>query len=387
MYSNTPFSNSSNATEINTIPLREAETSTQRWLWGCSVLITFIGLVGIALHAKFQNEWLLFAPLAIGYGLLPALDLLLGKSTKNFSEAAIEQMEQDKFYQYLTYAIVPLQLLIFLSIAWYCATQINSLTGLIALGLTSGTVGGFAINAAHELGHKTTKTERLLAKVALAIPAYGHFCVEHNSGHHRDVATPEDHASSKMGESIYRFMLREIPGGLMRGLESETKRLKRQNKPFLSLSNQILQSYVMSFVLHGLLLVVFGWKMLLFVAIHIAWSWWQLTSANYIEHYGLLRDKNDNGRYESCKPHHSWNACSTLSNLVLFQLERHSDHHANPARRYQILRNFNDVPELPTGYFGMYLVAYIPWLWFKIMDKKLLAVPHINGDMQKVNAL
>ena len=122
-----------------------------------------------------------------------------------------------------------------------------------------------------------------------------------------------------------------------------------------------------------------------FLAVHNVWAWYQLTSANYIEHYGLLREKKDNGRYERCQPHHSWNANYIMSNLALFHLERHSDHHANPIRRYQSLRNFEDIPELPNGYYGMYLLAYIPWLWFKVMDHRVLELPHIQGDLSKVN--
>ena len=128
-----------------------------------------------------------------------------------------------------------------------------------------------------------------------------------------------------------------------------------------------------------------GWPVLVFFVLHNAMAWFQLTSANYIEHYGLLRAKKVNGKYERCQPHHSWNSNHVMSNLLLFQLERHSDHHANPSRPYQSLRSFNDLPELPSGYFGMYMLAYVPWLWFKVMDQTLMAIPHIDGDLSKVN--
>jgi alkane 1-monooxygenase len=125
--------------------------------------------------------------------------------------------------------------------------------------------------------------------------------------------------------------------------------------------------------------------MLPFLLLHTFFAWWQLTSANYVEHYGLLRAKDDNGRYERCEPHHSWNSNHVFSNLVLFHLERHSDHHAHPLRRYQSLRHFDDLPQLPNGYFGVYLLAYVPWLWFRVMDRRLLALPHVRGDLDKVN--
>jgi alkane 1-monooxygenase len=125
--------------------------------------------------------------------------------------------------------------------------------------------------------------------------------------------------------------------------------------------------------------------MLPFLLLHHAAAYWQLTSANYVEHYGLLREQDERGRFERCAPRHSWNSNHVFSNLVLFHLERHSDHHANPLRRYQALRHFDDAPQLPSGYFGVYLLAYVPWLWFRVMDKRLLALPHISGDLDKVN--
>jgi len=133
------------------------------------------------------------------------------------------------------------------------------------------------------------------------------------------------------------------------------------------------------------LIVAFGLQMIPFLLLHNLFAWWQLTSANYIEHYGLLRAKQRDGKYERCQPHHSWNSNHALSNLVLFHLERHSDHHAHPIRRYQSLRHFDDLPTLPNGYFGVYLLAYVPWLWFRVMDRKLLALPHIDGDLGRLN--
>ena len=188
-----------------------------------------------------------------------------------------------------------------------------------------------------------------------------------------------------MGESIYKFAMREIPGAFRRGWNQEKVRLERQGKSVWHWKNDILQSFAISAVLQVGLIMAFGWIMIPFLAIHNVWAWYQLTSANYIEHYGLLRDKGPGGRYERCQPYHSWNANYIFSNIVLFHLERHSDHHANPTRRYQSLRNFDNLPELPNGYYGMYLLAYIPWLWYRVMDRRLLALPHINGDLGKVN--
>ena len=133
------------------------------------------------------------------------------------------------------------------------------------------------------------------------------------------------------------------------------------------------------------MLLTLGWVMVPFLLIHNVLAWWQLTSANYVEHYGLLRAKRADGSYEPPQPHHSWNANHVYTNLVLFQLERHSDHHANGTRRYQSLRHFDDLPQLPSGYNGMYPLAYVPWLWFKVMDPRLLALKHVAGDLTRIN--
>ena len=200
-----------------------------------------------------------------------------------------------------------------------------------------------------------------------------------------NVSTPEDVASSRMGESIYRFAVREMPGAFLEAWAIEKERLNRREKSAWHPNNQILQSYALTALITVALVALFGWMMIPFMLIHNVLAWFQLTSANYVEHYGLLRLQDENGKYERCEPRHSWNSNHVFSNLVLFQLERHSDHHANPLRRYQSLRHFDSAPQLPSGYFGAYLLAYVPWLWFRVMDKRLMALPHIDGDLDKVN--
>ena len=219
----------------------------------------------------------------------------------------------------------------------------------------------------------------------LGIAAYGHFTGEHNRGHHMLVSTPDDTASARMGETIYRFALREIPGAFRRGWEIERERLRARGLPLWHHGNLILQSYAVSLVIAALVVAWGGWLALPFLLIHHVIAYWQLTSANYIEHYGLLREQQDDGRYERCQPHHSWNSNHVLSNLVLFHLQRHSDHHKNPLRRYQSLRHYEDLPSLPNGYLGMFLLAWVPPLWFRVMDKRLMALPHIDGNLDKVN--
>ncbi|GAA4416768.1 alkane 1-monooxygenase [Quisquiliibacterium transsilvanicum] len=357
----------------------------RRWLWLGSVVNPVIGFTGIGLHLATGNEAFLLTPLAIAYLLGPLLDWWLGEDENNPPEAIVPQLEADPYYRVLTWLAVPLHYVALVGAAWWVGTQALSWWAYLAVAYAAGLGSGLGINTGHELGHKNTRLEQWLAKLVLAVPAYGHFCVEHNRGHHRHVATPEDPASARMGESIYRFALREVPGAMRRAWALERARLARAGRSVWHADNAILQSGAITGALQGGLLAAFGWKLLPFLVIHNLVAWWQLTSANYVEHYGLLRRRLPDGRYERPQPHHSWNANHTYTNLMLFQLERHSDHHANPSRRYQCLRNFPDLPRLPSGYQGMFPIAYLPWLWYRVMDPRLMALEQVAGDLERVN--
>ncbi|WP_223846253.1 alkane 1-monooxygenase [Wenzhouxiangella sp. AB-CW3] len=357
----------------------------KRVLWLLSVVFPLMPAFAVWMHYATASEWGLLFPLVFSYGAGPLLDWMLGEDRSNPPELTVPELENDHYYRVLTWLTVPLHVLALLVTAWWVATQDLSLPGWLALALVAGLFSGVAVNTAHEMGHKRERLDQWLSRIALAVPAYGHFTVEHNFGHHKHVATPEDCASARMGESIYRFALREMPGGVLRAWRIERQRLERRGHGPWSLRNTIVQSWLITLFLQGGLLLVFGLSLLPFLLVHNLVAWFQLTSANYVEHYGLLRLKDENGRYERCQPHHSWNSNHVFSNLLLFHLQRHSDHHANPLRRYQSLRHFDDVPRLPTGYFGMFLLAYIPSLWFRVMDRRLLSLPNIAGDLDRVN--
>ena len=355
----------------------------KRHLWILSVLFPLIPLIGMGLMTWSGQEWMLWIPVAFVYVAIPLLDHIFPNDTNNPPEQIVPQLEQDRYYRILNHITVPLHFVILIAGAWFVANLEPGWSGLIAISLMVGLISGFGINTGHELGHKKAPLDRFAARLALAVPFYGHFAIEHNAGHHAQVATPEDSASSRFGESIYRFVFREIPGGIARGWRLESKRLQRRGFRTWSWRNEILQSYAASVILYGGLIFAFGAVILPFLLIQTLWAWWQLTSANYIEHYGLLRKKLPDGRYERCQPHHSWNANQIASNLVTFHLERHSDHHAYAARHYQSLRHFDDVPQLPSGYFGMFILSYFPSLWRRVMDPRVLAL--VDGDMNLVN--
>lgn len=366
-------------------PAAPVAPAFERASWLLSAFYPLLPLAGVGAHALTGHELALGLPLLLSYGLMPLADWLLGEDDRTRPDAELAALQQDRFYRWLTWIAVPMHLIALLGCAFWAGTRPLSVGGLLLLAVVAGIGSGLGLNTGHELGHQRTRVEQWLARVVLALPFYGHFTVEHGQGHHRWVATPLDHASARMGESIYRFALREMPGGVRRAWQLEAARLARLGRRPWSPANAILQSWSMSAVLHLALTLVFGWPMLLFLLVHDLAAWWQLTCANYVEHYGLLRERRSDGRWEPPRPHHAWNANHRASNRVLFNLQRHADHHANPGRRYQTLRDFPDLPRLPTGYFGMFPLACVPPLWFRVMDPRLLALPQVRGDPERVN--
>ena len=358
-------------------------TDHKRHWWLFSVIVPLITIVGPCLYLIEPNTWFLAIPFITFYGLAPLLDMVAGEDESNPPESVVPQLEADPYYRNITLALVPMLWASFLFSAWFIGTQDLSWLQIIITSFSTALICGFGLNLGHELGHKKNKTDRTLAKIVLALGAYGHFFIEHNKGHHRDVATKEDPASSQMGETIYTFVFREIPGAFFRAWELERNRLEKQSKSVWSLENEIIQPALISIALYGALIITFGAVMIPFLIIVMAFGAFQLTSANFIEHYGLLREKQENGRYERCQPKHSWNSNHKVSNWLLFHLQRHSDHHANSARAFQSLRNFEESPQLPSGYFGMFVLAYIPPLFKMVMDPKV--VEWANGDLSKVN--
>ena len=359
-------------------------TDKRRWLWALSLLWPALPIFSGLLASYTGNVAWLWATLVVWYLIVPVIDHILPTDTSNPPEAVVPRLEDDRYYRVLTYLTVPVHYATLLYTAWLVGTGNLAWHAILGLALSVGVVNGLAINTGHEIGHKTTGVERWLAKVVLAVVGYGHFTVEHNRGHHKDVATPADPASSKMGENIYTFACREIPGAMSRAWASEKLRLSRAGKGPWTLENEVLQPLLITVPLYAALTIAFGWVMIPFLFLQAFWGWFGiLTSANYIEHYGLLRQRRDNGRYEPCQPRHSWNSNHIMSNLILFNLQRHSDHHANPTRRYQSLRAFENLPELPSGYPVMFMLALVPPLWFKVMDHRVM--DWADGVFSRVN--
>lgn len=367
------------STPLSAQPYRDRK----RYAWLLSLLVPCTVAVGPALMMATGNPLALWVPVVFFYAVAPMLDWWLGEDLSNPPESAVPALEADRYYRWITYLLVPVLWAAFVFSAWFVVRHDLPVHGLVAMVLITGSVGGFCINLGHELGHKNTRLERWLAKIILAPTGYGHFFIEHNRGHHRDVATPADPASSRMGESIYAFLLREMPGAFVRAWRLESDRLRRDGLPRWSLHNEIVQPALITVLLWTALALWLGAQILPFLLVASFWANFQLTSANYIEHYGLLRAERAPGKYEVCQPHHSWNSNHVFSNWALFHLQRHSDHHAHPLRRYQSLRHFDNLPRLPSGYFGMFTIAYIPPLWRRVMDERLLKV--VGRDAARIN--
>lgn len=326
--------------------------------------------------------WWTFLPLLFSFGLVPMIELFYKGATENLT-AEQESIERKVvWYDYLLYLAVIAQYVMLLFFAYNIA-QMNYQTyewiGLIvSFGLMCGI---FGINLGHELGHRSNPYEQKMAKSLLLTSLYLHFFIEHNRGHHKNIATPLDPATARLNENVYTFYFRSITGAWKSAWELEAHRLKKLNLSFWSWDNEMLRYQTIQ-VLYLLILFFafswigpYGWESGAVVLVSCILSaivgMLLLETVNYIEHYGLLRKEVSPGRYEKVKPIHSWNSNHVMGRLLLFELTRHSDHHYNAGRKYQILRHFDESPQMPTGYPGMILVALVPPLWFKIMNPQV----------------
>ena len=322
--------------------------------------------IALSVIAYTLGGWWGLALPVVAFGLLPLLELFLTQSEANPDVEEEERLKNSMFFDLAVYLAVPAQYGLLFYFLWQISTKAFSGVELVGLIATMGICCGvFGINVAHELGHRKKKHEQWMAKSLLLTSLYMHFFIEHNRGHHAKVATPDDPASARYGEGLYRFWWRSVSGSLRSAWELETRRLSRRELPWWQ--NEVLWYHVIQVGFVALIGVVFGGlAMVCFLAAAVG-GFLLLETVNYIEHYGLTRGTKDNGRYEKVLPIHSWNANHPLGRLFLFELTRHSDHHANATRKYQLLRHFDESPQMPTGYPGMMVLACVPPLWFKVM--------------------
>lgn len=328
----------------------------------------------LAILSFYSSGVITFLPLIYAFILIPILEQLFGADHTNLSKAQYELVKKDRVYDFLLYLILPAQwtcLIIFLY-----SLKDEGLTGsdiagrTTAMGILCGVLG---INVAHELGHRTTKSEQIFAQLLLATSLYMHFFIEHNKGHHRNVGTMQDAATARKNESIYSYFPRTIINSFKSAWEITKKERQRKKLSIWSIQNEMIRFMIFQIIICLIILFVFSLKILvLFIAAALI-GILLLETVNYIEHYGLTRSKINEHRFEDVQPKHSWNSDHILGRLVLFELTRHSDHHREPSKHYQYLETLSDAPQLPTGYPGMMLLSFFPPLWFRVMNPKIVS--------------
>ncbi|RQS08548.1 MULTISPECIES: alkane 1-monooxygenase [unclassified Burkholderia] len=351
------------------------------WLLGAVTITLPILSAQLALSTGLHVFWW-FGPL-FAFGVIPVLDTLIGDDRDNPPEAVVPHLERERYYRYIVYLATLVEYIAFFMCVRIVGTHALAWYDYVGFALSLGAATGISINTAHELGHKTSRFERWLAKVTLAPVAYGHFFVEHNRGHHVRVATAEDPASARYGESFWAFLPRTVTGSIRSAWRLEKARLERLGHSPWTWRNEVLRAWAMTVVVWGIALAMAGKIVIPFLVIQAVYGASLLEVVNYVEHYGLGRLKLPSGRYERCTPQHSWNSNHVVTNLFLYQLQRHADHHANPTRSYQALRHFDDSPQLPAGYATMILFAYVPPLWYRVMNPRVVA--HYGGNMAQSN--
>jgi alkane 1-monooxygenase len=308
------------------------------------------------------------------FGIIPVLDMLLGKDSLNPDEKTdVPVMNGEAFYRVITLGWVAGFAVL---LVWGMATLasgIFSVAGGLGWVVSIGIVGGLGINVAHELIHKDDRLETWAGGFLLSLVCYAGFKVEHLRGHHVHVSTPEDASSSRYNQSLYQFLPQAYVRNFLNAWKLEAQRLQRKGHKALSWRNELIWWYSISALVGIGFTLAFGWLGAAFFLSQSFFAFTLLEIVNYLEHYGLHRRKLDNGRYERTTPEHSWNSNYFLTNVFLFQLQRHSDHHAFAKRRYQVLRHHDIAPQLPAGYSAMIVLALVPPLWKRVMNPRVEA--------------
>lgn len=324
--------------------------------------------------------------------LVPLMDYIVQKDTTNVPGAEVNETMKAYFYKLITFVWVYVQLAVLIWGFYVVSTQEFALISWIAFATGMALVtGGIGITVAHELGHRVEKLEQTYSKILLMTVCYMHFFIEHNRGHHVRVATPEDPATSRKGESFYAFWWRSVTQGYLSAWRLEKERLHKRGVKFWSIANQMIWFQILPILFVSVFCGLFSslesrfvWEVPVFFGVQSVLGFSLLELVNYLEHYGMERKQLANGSYEKVTPLHSWNASQRVSNFLLFQLQRHSDHHAAAHKRYQVLNHYDESPQLPAGYSAMIMLACIPPLWFAIMNPRLTLWQNQNAQVSPV---
>ncbi|WP_122901316.1 alkane 1-monooxygenase [Acinetobacter sp. B51(2017)] len=361
-----------------------ADPKRKLWLLGLSIPVIATGaLIGFAKGPKVLQSLFASTGLITLHGLIPFFDRYFAEDSQPLPPQQLKQLQHDPYYTRVVAAYIPLQYVANLYTAHLATRKDTALLDTVLLASLLSVVNVVGMNVAHELGHKSKTYKHLLAHIALLPSAYSHFRIEHNYGHHRFVATPLDSASAYYGESFWRFLPRTVMGGFKSAINIEKNRLARRHLSFWSLNNELLQVWTAGLIYHGCMLKLFGKKWLLFQAVQVAYTITLLEAVNYMEHYGLKRQRLANGDYAPVTAQHSWNHNSLFSNLLFYQLQRHRDHHAHPTKPFQLLESDPTAPLLPKGYGALFGDVFRPKRWFRLMHPRLLQ--HYHHDLSQIH--
>lgn len=333
--------------------------------------LVFVFPVALVAGAIAGGAWPLVV-VALAFVVLPLVDLAGGEDTENPDDAAVAARGANPLYDALLFAWVPIQLAV-VAMSVSLAPTLDPLAFVALAFGTAVTTGAGGINIAHELMHRANPAHKAAAEILMTAVSYPWFCVEHVLGHHRNVATPLDPGTSRLGETLYAFLPRTLSGGLRSAWRLEAARVARRGVTGLGDRRvRMLSTLLVTHAAAALLGGPLGWGMF---ALQSLVAILLLETINYIEHYGLLRAPNADGSgYERVRPIHSWNSPHRVTGRFLFQLPRHADHHAYASRPYWALRHHADAPAMPLGYPSMVVLALFPPLWFRVMDERVAAL-------------
>ncbi|MEM1386066.1 MAG: alkane 1-monooxygenase [Pseudomonadota bacterium] len=331
-----------------------------------------VPLVGVA---AWFGGWALILPPLGTWWLFIVLDALAGENDEN---ADPKTAESDLFwYKLITLFWFPLQFVAIFGTLWFIAStdhlaRWEAIVLFFNVGILSGTIG---ITYAHELIHQRSQLERWCGDLLLALVLYSHFRSEHLLVHHVFVGTPRDPVTARYNEGFYRFFSRVLPSCFRSAWRAESAVLATRRRAVWHRANPFWRFAALQGAALILALVIGGWTGLGLFLVQAITAIWQLELINYIEHYGLTRKHLGGGRYESVLPRHSWNATAKASNWLLINLQRHSDHHFKPNRRFPLLQTYDpdEAPHLPFGYPVMAIAALVPPVWRRLMNPRVRA--------------
>ena len=335
-------------------------------------IIPFSGWVSI-----HYNGWLSWSTVIIAFGIIPMLDAILPGSSANIPAEKEASRSKMIFFDILLFLSAP----ICFGLIWFYFHMVSTVSfaasdlwgKTICIGVVLGALG---INVSHELGHRTGKLAIFFAKAGLLPVLYQHFIIEHNRGHHKLVATDADPATARKNEWLYVFIIRSIIGQYIHAWKLEALRLTKKGSFIYGFDNAMIRFTIWNLLYLAAIGILFGWNWVPFGFVIAVTGVLLLETINYIEHYGLKRKILPDGKPEMVTPRHSWNSDHEMGRIMLFELTRHSDHHYRASRKYQILRHLDESPQLPTGYPGCMLLATLPPIWFRVMNKRIQKSDH-----------